>query len=266
MRFYVYIYSRVKKYYLHSLYVEAQISAAIVYKYFLISVYMTLDWGPITKGYSNYEGNHVMFPMLLVFLYQSAGEIKYLQAAFFAVTLAAVWEIIEIVVRSTFNSYILFGVDNESYETIVDIVVLDIGNGVIGAALGVLVLLALKPPFQKVNFWIKTTIFLLFGAVYSYLSSFGSCGDLDCKDLVIPWGNYANMGIVIVYSYFFLYRWVTDVSLTVAYASNAIIILIATSVRWKSTAITVYIASGVLLVVWCIVYLCQRDKRYSRLR
>jgi hypothetical protein len=226
---------------------------------------MNLNWNPIIDpDFFNYEGSHVMFPLLLVLLYQSSGPIKYWPAAFFSVSMAAIWEVLEVLAQLTMDSYVLFGLDNDSHEPIVDVVLLDIGNGIIGVAIGLLLLLALQPQFRDVTVWVKTTIFLIFGCLYSYLSSFGSCKSSACTELVTPWGNYANMVLVSLYSYFFLYTHFTDARTTTAYASNAILLLLATSIRWKSSAITVYIASGVLICFWGVVYLRRRDGRSPR--
>ena len=127
-----------------------------------------------------YASNRVWFPCLLILLYFSHPNKKhnYWTAGFFSFSLISLWEVIEILCKKLFSSFILFGSDNGGTESLENVVILDLGNGLIGIVLGILTLQVFQPKIKKVNSIWKWIIFLLYGGVFSFFSSFSHCGNI----------------------------------------------------------------------------------------
>jgi len=220
-------------------------------------------WSVVTDEiFYNYEGNHVMFPMLLAFLYQSQTQIQYWNTAFFTFSFVAFWEVIELLARLIFGSLLLFGPDNDVTEPIEDIVLLDMGNGIIGICIALLVLATLRPQFKPLKWWIRGLLFVVYGVVYSALSPYGLCSG-DCTTLHFPYGNIGNYFIIGGFGYI-MNRYVVDRSLAYAFIFNAFLLNSATLILFKSSAIMVYITSAFLLAVWTWFYFVTKEKRRRR--
>ena len=220
------------------------------------------SWNVITEeDYFNYEGNHVMFPMLLIFMYQNTKSIQYWNAAFFTFSLVAIWEVVEVLFKLLFTSFILFGPDNHFEETVVDIVILDLGNGIIGICIGLLVLASLKPKFKETKWWLRVILFTVYGATYSALSPFGWCREGSCDTLHFPYGNIINYFVILAFGYA-LYKLYVEKRLVYAFMFNAFLLNSATLIRFQSAAIMVYITSACLILGWSVYYfIANRKKR-----
>ena len=220
-----------------------------------------------------YVGNHVFFPMLLTLLHRGSvkPEASYWRTVFFVFSLVAFWEILEVLAYFIFSSFVLFGTDNGDPEGVGDVVFLDLGNGVLGIILGILTLVCFPPKYLKqVNFYAKWLIFLIFGAAYSHLCSYSFCQTNQCQEpFDFPWGLIGNAFLILAYISGWMYFFYTDGRTVITFTLNGLILLGAVSFRWKSTTITVYIATLSLIGVYLCIYLYKwfiktdRKKRKS---
>ena len=218
---------------------------------------MTYNWDFVTNGeYYNYEANHVIFPMLLAFMYQTDKSIKYWNTAFFTFSFVAFWEVLEMLSNILFGSYLLFAHDNDETEDKGDIVILDLGNGILGIMLALLVLNALKPTFQNRTFVYRFFMFILYGSIYSALSAFGRCQNNDCS--YIPYGNIANYGLILIFGYV-LYQKLFNRQLSIIFVLHAIIYNSVTMIHYISSAIMVYITTAILLLLWSVLNLQSKN-------
>ena len=106
-----------------------------------------------------------------------------------------------------FGSFLLFGNDNESMESVENVVILDLGNGIIGIGIALLTMLAIKPVFKEINWWYKAILFIAYGIVYSMLSTYGICQTESCDHL--PFGNIINYFVVLLFG-FIMYLYVVN--------------------------------------------------------
>jgi len=226
---------------------------------------MTLEFSLDSQSFYSYEANHVIFPMLLCYLYQTSTTIYYWNTAFFVFSFVAFWEMLEVIAHLTLESFILFGVDNDTPESLVDVVILDLGNGIIGIIIGLLSIHVLRPPFTNVSLYMKILSFLVYGAIFSYLSSFSSCRGVDkCNKLLVPFGNYINMGLTALFSFVYFYTYSKLTTIAWSYTINSVALLTAVSVRWKSSAATVYVVSLFLVLFYGSWALWKEE--YERMR
>lgn len=206
-----------------------------------------------------YVGNHVFFPMLLTLLHRGSvkPEASYWRTVFFVFSLVAFWEILEVLAYFIFTSFVLFGTDNGDPEGVGDVVFLDLGNGVLGIILGILTLVCFPPKyFKQVNFYVKWLIFLIFGAAYSHMCSYSFCQTNQCQEpFDFPWGLIGNAFLILAYISGWMYFFYTDGRTVITFTLNGLILLGAVSFRWKSTTITVYIATLSLIGVYLCIYL-----------
>lgn len=220
-----------------------------------------------------YVGNHVFFPMLLCLLHRGSvsAEASYWRTVFFVFSLVAFWEILEVLSYFIFTSFVIFGTDNGDPEGVGDVVFLDLGNGVLGIVLGILTLICFPPKYLKqVDFYVKWSIFLIFGGAYSHLCSYSFCKTNQCQEpFDFPWGLIANAFLILAYVLGWTWYFYTDRRTAITFTLNGLILLGAVSFRWQSTAITVYIATLSLIGIYACIYLYQRsiktaDGRESR--
>ena len=210
-----------------------------------------------------YVGNHVFFPMLLCLLHRGSvdSDASYWRTVFFVFSLVAVWEIVEVLSYFIFTSFVLFGTDNTEPEGVGDVVFLDLGNGILGIILGLLTLICFPPKYlKKVDFYVKWTIFLIFGAIYSHLCSYSFCRSNKCQEpFDFPWGLIANGVLIVAYVLGWMWYFYTDRDTAITFTINGLILLGAVSFRWQSTAITVYIASLSMIGIYSCIYLYKRS-------
>ena len=102
----------------------------------------------------------------------------------------------------------------------------------------------------------------MYGVVYSVLSPYGLCSG-DCSTLHFPYGNIGNYVVIGGFGYI-MYRYVADRSLAYAFIFNAFLLNSATLIRFKSSAIMVYIASAFILAMWTGFYFVTKEKRRRR--
>ena len=219
---------------------------------------MTYSWNFITDEYFyNYAGNHVMFPMVVAFLYQTQKPIHYWNTFFFSFFFVALWEIVEVLLYLVFGSFLLFGNDNESMESVENVVILDLGNGIIGIGIALLTMLAIKPVFKEINWWYKAILFIAYGIVYSMLSTYGICQTESCDHL--PFGNIINYFVVLLFG-FIMYLYVVNDQLVYAFVFNAFLINSATMIQFQSSVIMIYITSALLLLFWTVFYFATKTE------
>lgn len=226
------------------------------------------------EKYYLYAANHVWFPCILILMYFSHPNKKhnFFTAFLFSFSIISAWEILELLVKTLFNSFLIFGSDNDSTETLENVVLLDMGNGVIGGIVGILTLYAYPPEIKKVNFWWKWIIFLVYAIVFSFFSSLSHCGERgletfyeDCSPpYVFPWGVPLNIINTYLWGYFWLRRFVNKEVVFVMMV-NATVFLLAVAFRFESMSINIYIISGVLIVIWSGMYLYKRYNKKDKL-
>lgn len=219
---------------------------------------MTYSWNFITDEYFyNYAGNHVMFPMVVAFLYQTQKPIHYWNTIFFSFFFVALWEILEVLAYLLFGSFLLFGSDNDSIESVENVVILDLGNGIIGIGIALLTMLSIKPVFKEINWWYKAILFIMYGIVYSMLSTYGICKTESCDHL--PFGNIINYFVIALFG-FIMYLYVVNDQLVYAFVFNAFLINSATMIQFQSSAIMIYITSALLLLFWTVFYFATKTE------
>lgn len=223
---------------------------------------MGYSFDAITNEYfSNYEGSHVMFPMTLAIMYQTNNQIDYWRTAFFTFSFVAVWEVLEVLLTLTFGSFVIFGPDNELSESIEDVVILDLGNGIIGISIALLVLASLNPSFKENAWWVRFVLFLIYGITYSLLSPYGLCQGGSCDPYSFPWGNIVNYFVILIYAFCLSRFFVNELSLIYAFIFNAFVFNTVTIITFVSSAVMVYIASGCLLTGWGLYCLTKGNRR-----
>ena len=211
-----------------------------------------------------YVGNHVFFPMLLCLL--SKQNRTNWEVVFLVFSLVSVWEIVEVLAYFVFESFVIFGTDNSTPETVGDVVFLDMGNGVLGIILGLLTLECFPPKYyNSINKYAKWSLFLLFGGLYSHFCSYNYCKTNKCEPPYdYPWNSILNGTLLIFYTYGWISTYYTDSRPAFFFTINGLILIGAVSLRWKSTAITVYIATFSMIGVYSLVYLYQIIRKTRR--
>jgi hypothetical protein len=197
----------------------------------------------IDNGFYSYPISHVIIPMIITRYYGNG-----FNSVLFGVFAAALWEMLEVITVSFFESYVLFG---DSFgpigggtETLCNAMFLDVGNGILGALLAwVTTGGTLK---KTINYWIQWVIFILVGLLYSYLSGFSwYCSwDPDCDGEMVdfPWGNIANLVVVVIWMYFCFADWYW-------LYFNVFVISIFGTIPIISSAVMVYVGTAICFVV-----------------
>ena len=193
----------------------------------------------VYNGFYSYPISHVVMPMILTRYYGSG-----FNSVLFAISLAVVWEVIEITTMAVFNSYVLFGDSLNETETLCNVVFLDLGNGILGASLAyVTVGGKLK---QTINYLVQWVIFILVGLLYSYLSGYSwyCAWDPDCDGEMVdfPWGNVVNVIVVAIWMYFCFEDWYW-------LFFNVLVISMFGTITYLSSAIMVYVGTAFCFIV-----------------
>ncbi len=199
----------------------------------------------VLNGFYSYPISHVVIPMIISYYYG-----KGFNSVLFAITAAAVWELVEFTVRETFGSYLLFGdtliniYTQEERETVCNIVLLDIGNGILGAFLAYFTARGkLSPNFK---YWQHVVAFIIVGVTYSFLSGFSwYCSwDESCNGerVDFPWGNFVNVVLIFVWFWIFFIDWAW-------LFLNVIIISGMGTIPVVSSAVMVYIGTAVCFLI-----------------
>lgn len=199
----------------------------------------------VLNGFYSYPISHVVMPMVISYYYG-----KGFNSVLFAITAAAVWELVEFTVRETFGSYLLFGDTlndihgQEEPETICNIVLLDLGNGILGALLAYFTARGkLSPNFK---YWQHVVAFIIVGVTYSFLSGFSwyCAWDESCNGerVDFPWGNFVNVVLIFVWFWIFFIDWAW-------LFLNVVIISGMGTIPVVSSAVMVYIGTGVCFLI-----------------
>lgn len=222
------------------------------------------DW--LYEGkFSMYPSNHVWFPCLIVLIYLSSKKENqkqtawnYWSASLFSFSALSLFELLELLAKKLFSSYIIFGTDNGGSESLENIIILDLGNGLIGIVLCIIFLYAMPPRIKKTTFIRKWVLLLIYGIIFSYLSSKSHCGlDPGCNPpYSFPYGIPLCILLTYLYGYVSLRKFVNK-KVVYGMMFNATVLILGISFRWQSTAITTYISSGVLICVWSSVWLIR---------
>lgn len=233
------------------------------------------------ETYDFFTVSHFILPFYLYILWGGGWD-----AAFFALALASVWEIFEVLLVELFDSYVFFGEFEPGLESACGISILDIGNAVLGCLLGAIVIdrhstqikskifscffpqkdyLGLE--VRKERFctctaivgWIEIT---LLSIIWSFASSvswycvtwFYTCTNKTNPDY-FPYGHFICTGLGITISWLYMKR------------DNAIKSIICTvttcglaSIKIISSAIMVYISFALLSIVF-IIYRYTKTRR-----
>ena len=203
----------------------------------------------IDNGFYFYPISHLIIPSILFLHYGKGGW----SSVFFAFSLSSVWELVEYLTFELFDSYITFPDSSQSLELVCDVVLLDIGNGLLGCILAWAMVystgceMALKPNY------ILTLAFL---ALYSPLSSFGwycnkwLSSKCEVGELVnFPWGNVFCWVLTLIYSYTFIKKYASMNTAHFVVLNSTVLISIA-SFKVLSSAILTYIGFALLMVFY----------------
>lgn len=195
----------------------------------------------IDNGFYAYPISHVLLPMMVSYYYS-----KGLNGALFAVTAAAGWETLEVLVKEIFGSYLIYG---DSFvgeaETVCNVSLLDLGNGILGALLAYVTTRGgLK---KSLGYWQQCSIFLVVGLLYAFFSgiSWYCSWDGSCEEgemVSFPWGNLINIVLLVVWIYFCYDdpQWILV---------NVLIISIFGTIPVLSSAIMVYIGTALCVTI-----------------
>ena len=208
--------------------------------------------GFIDGQYYAYPGVHAWVACLLYFF--GPGGIT---SAAISFALMSLWELCEVIIYELNNGYIFWADSNLNRDPTNNSILLDMGNAIIGIVLAVGVLYSnprVRLVMRPISFFdILYLVIYLIGT--SFLSSItwycNTLFDTDCIEgqLIdrIPWG------LVLLYPWtlsylFFIFRRKTNIATVYSLSIVAILLLVAVSVKWISTAVTVYVASAIITV------------------
>lgn len=194
----------------------------------------------VLNGFYSYPISHVVMPMVISYYYG-----KGFNSVLFAITAAAVWEFVEVILKEVFGSYLLFGdslVGND--ETLCNANFLDLGNGILGALLAYFTARGqLSPNFK---YWQHVVAFIIVGVTYSFLSGFSwyCAWDESCNGerVDFPWGNFVNVVLIFVWFWIFFIDWAW-------LFLNVVIISGMGTIPVVSSAVMVYIGTGVCFLI-----------------
>ena len=202
-----------------------------------------------------YPVSHIFTPFLIYLLTHNA---------FLTVTLFTAWEIVEYIVFYTFNSYIMFPPDGNTtgFETLCDLVLLDIGNGFLGLLLAWWIGKRLAPLQMSILRWIYT---IIFGILWSLASPLHH----ECEDWLFQC-DYTAWGIPIMNVLLVIYLWLLrsdqNQTLWVLFVVGTLYL----NITWipESTPLLMYYASILifvlsLLIPW-IYTKCGSSPSYAR--
>lgn len=131
-----------------------------------------------------YPVSHIYIPFLLYYL---------IPKFYFVFFLAAVWEVLEYTIFHLFGNYGLFpGIG----ETTCDVVILDLGNGLLGILLAYIIYWrGQEPRFQPIqmSLW-KWICALIFGLLWSVISPL----DYECEYWMFDCSHFHYWGVILL--------------------------------------------------------------------
>ncbi len=220
----------------------------------------------VNNGHYAYPVSHLLLPAFLFLLY---GEGNW-DSALFAFSLAGFWEVVEYIVYDLVGGYITFPDSSESIEVVCDIVLLDLGNAILGCVLSWVMIHATNSTTVRDLTRCDTFVVIIIFILYSISSSTGwYCNtwfDPDCVigDMVaFPFGNIVCMLLLSFICYQILYKR-ADARTAWFTLLNVIIISGLGSLLWLSSAIMTYIAFVGLVLFYGIYYFLNGKFRRNR--
>ncbi len=207
----------------------------------------------VNNGHYGYPASHLLLPSILFFLY---GKGKW-NSFLFALGLASIWEVLEYTSFEVFDSYVTFPDSSDSLEVVCDIVLLDIGNAILGCVLSWVTLYATSTTtVEFVTIYDVLLVFTMF-IVYSLASTIGwycnawfgcTLGEMTS----FPYG-YIVCVLALAAVCFHVLRLRSSLKLACYVFLNVLVVTFVSSLLVLSSAILTYIA----FLVLCVGYGCM---------
>lgn len=221
----------------------------------------------VDNGHYAYPASHLLLPSIIFFIY---GEGKW-DSFFFAFGLACLWELLEYATFEIFDSYLTFPDSSESLEVVCDIVLLDIGNAILGCILSWVTLYATNTTVaQSVTLYDIILVILMF-ALYSLASSTGwYCNEwFNCTQGEMTSFPYGHIVCVLAMAVvcFYVIRLRSSLKLASYVFFNVCVVTLLSSFLFLSSAILTYIAClGLLVMYGGIIVYNRLTRSYRKLR
>lgn len=222
--------------------------------------------GYIDGQYYAYPAVHTWVACLLYFF--GPGGIT---SAAISFALMSLWELCEVIIYELNQGYIFWADSNLNRDPTNNSILLDMGNAIIGIILAIGITYSnprVRFMMTPIGFFDILYLILYLVGVSFFSSITWYCNtifDTDCIEgqLIdrIPWG------LIILYpwtlSYLFLiFRAKTNTSTVASLTIVAMILFIAVSIKWISTAVTVYIAAALITVYHIVAGSINNNRGY----
>ncbi len=222
--------------------------------------------GFIDGSFYAYPAIHAWTACLLYFF--GPGGIT---SAAISFALMALWELCETAIYELNNGYLFWADSNLNRDPTNNSILLDMGNAIIGILLAVGITYSnpkVKMIRTPIGFFDLLFLILYLIGVSFFSSMTWYCNTLFDEDCIegqmverVPWGLILLYPWTLTYLWFILRQKInsnTTASLTIV----AILLLAAVSIKWISTAVTVYIASGIITVYHIVAGTVNKNKGY----
>tara|TARA_A100001015_G_scaffold211509_1_gene237138 strand:+ start:596 stop:1282 length:687 start_codon:yes stop_codon:yes gene_type:complete len=194
-----------------------------------------------------------------------------LTSAAMSFALMSLWELCEVIIYELNNGYIFWADSNLNRDPTNNSILLDLGNALLGIVLAVGVTFSnprVRMVMTPISFFdiLYLVLYLIGVSFFSSITWYcNTLFDTDCIEgqLVdrIPWG------LIILYpwtlSYLFLiFRRKANINTVASLTIVAIMLLLAVTIKWISTAVTVYIACTILTVYHVVSWSINKNMGY----
>lgn len=201
----------------------------------------------VNNGHYAYPASHLLLPSILFTLY---GTGKW-DSFFFGFGIPCLWELLEYTTFELFGSYVVFPDSSTSLEVVCDIVLLDIGNAVLGCILTWLTINATNTTTCKGVTFCDALLILVMIILYGLASSSGwYCNEwFGCTPgemSAFPYGHIVCILALAVMCNVIRLR--SSLKLASYMFFNCCVVTLLSSFLFLSSAILTYIACLVLSV------------------
>ena len=221
----------------------------------------------VDNGHYSYPASHLILPSIVFLLY---GNGKW-NSLWFSLALACIFELVEYISFEIFDGYITFPDVSDSLEAACDIVLLDIGNALLGCILSWITLHSTNTITVR-NLKVRDIVLVVIIFIaYSISSSVGwYCNkwfysDCEIGELVsFPYGNLVCVLLLSILC-FCVIRVRSSSKLAWFIFLNVCVVSFVSSLLVLSSAILTYIAFGILCILYGVVNLYDKKVRYVAL-
>ena len=215
----------------------------------------------LNNGHYFYPISHLLIPSLLFLFYGNGGW----NSAFFAFSLACVWELFEFLLYELFDSYVIFA-DGNAEETICNVIFLDLGNAILGCILSWMMLRSTSSGVEMPRSWGVIVIIVLLLVAFSFSSDVSwecnSWYNTNCNEKVFPYGNVVCWFILGTICFTVLHgkiAWFTFLNVSVVILPNTLIFLSPYIRDRLSSAVLTYISCGVLYITYGVLWITKKN-------